>query len=59
MESDFFGMNNEKSSLGHFDFEENIFDKYYNLNTEDLTHMFLGNDPTDTNSVLLGNNEED
>lgn len=29
---------------GSIDFEENIFDKYYSLNKDDLSHLFFQND---------------
>lgn len=31
---------------GSIDFEENIFDKYYSLNKDDLSHLFFQNDST-------------
>jgi len=37
-----------------FDFEESLFDKYYSLSRDDLSHLFLHNDST---SVKFGNEE--
>ena len=31
---------------GSIDFEQNIFDKYYSLNKDDLSHLFFQNDST-------------
>lgn len=34
----------ESTRRASIDLEDNIFDKYYNLNRDDLTHLFLQND---------------